>query len=126
MTQDAFFGPSKRAIFIRPMNGHNMGKIVELIERFVEMDNADVGSFVPFNGTQWVKGKKCHRTWIVESMGDPIVYLRNGELTHLMIGPVPEYYLAPLDDVDQEESLWIADVASKEQEHDNQATESAN
>lgn len=105
----AGFAPDKRAIFVRPMNGHNMGKIVLLVCEFPDMDSAPIGALVqdPIRtGIQWIKGEKCNRTWIVESLGDPIVYAYKDTLITHSVGPVPEYYLAPLDDFMQDDKIW--------------------
>jgi hypothetical protein len=128
---EAFFEAGKRAVFKRPMNGRNMGKVVLLVHRFEEMDRADVGEFVldPSSGLHWLKGEKCSRVWMVESLGDPIVYMFNGTYTSYMRGPVPEYYLSPLDDFEQDKSLWIADAAPKQKQeevtHEDHSTEPA-
>lgn len=110
----AGFEPGKRAIFIRPMNGRNMGKIVRLLCEFPEMDRAPIGAMVrdPMRpGLLWFKGVKCTRTWIVESIGEPIVYIQNGTEYTDSMGPVPEYFLSPLDDFDftSEKNLWTAE-----------------
>jgi hypothetical protein len=106
----AGFEPGKKAIFVRDMNGHNLGKIVRLLNPFEAMDAAEPGTYVPdpFRDQLWIKGEKCHRTWMVESLGEPIVYIQNGELVRYMEGPVPEYYLAPLDDFEQDDELWVS------------------
>lgn len=112
------FAPNKRAIFSRAMYGHNMGKIVRLVCEFPDMDAAPVGAIVmdPTRSIQWIKGEKCagNRTWIVESLGEPIIYVHNGQLVGHASGPVPEYYLTPLDDFEQDEGLWEADTVSTE------------
>jgi hypothetical protein len=129
---EAFFEAGKLAVFKRPMNERNLGKIVLLVHRFEEMDRAEFGEFVldPSSGIHWLKGDKCIRVWMVESLGDPIVYMMNGEYTIYMRGPVPEYYLSPLDDFNEDESLWRADPASKEKQeavtYENHAPEPTN
>jgi hypothetical protein len=129
MAQEAFFEAGKRAIFKRTMNERNLGKVVLLQHRFEAMDAAKVGEYVldPSTGMHWLKGEKCDRVWMVESLGDPIVYMFNGAYTTFMRGPVPEYYLSPLDDFEEDESLWIADSAPKQKEqevtHEDYATE---
>jgi hypothetical protein len=132
MTREGFFEVGKRAVFIKPMNGHNMGKIVELVRRFEEMDRAPPGSWIPYEDkTWWFKQPDAVRVWIVESMGDPLLFYKNGEISHMMVGPVPESYLAPLDDFEVDESLWIADAAPTPKEkqeqvtHEDHASESA-
>jgi hypothetical protein len=130
MTQEGFFEAGKRAVFKRPMNERNLGKVVLLLHRFEEMDRAKYGDFVldPATGLYWLKGEKCDRSWMVESLGDPIVYMFNGSYTGYMRGPVPEYYLSPLDEFDEDESLWIADPAPKQKEqvtHEDHTTEPA-
>ena len=113
------FAPNKRAIFTRAMYGYNVGKIVRLVCEFPDMDAAPVGARVldPTRNILWIKGEKCavSRTWIVESLGEPIIYIRNGsELVSHASGPVPEYYLTPLDDFESDEGLWEASGVTTE------------